>query len=60
MIECPRHLFPFARRILADCTRDGGYPPLMLDPIDFVALYQQSVAKQSNGDGPAEPEPDSA
>ena len=62
MIECPRLLFPFARRILADCTSDGGYPPLMLDPIDFVALYQQSVAKQSDGDGQAkpEPEPDSA
>lgn len=66
MIECPRLLFPFARRILADCTRDGGYPPLMLDPIDFVALYQQSVAKQGNGDGDGqakpdpEPEPDSA
>ena len=66
MIECPRLLFPFARRILADCTRDGGYPPLMLDPIDFVALYQQSVAKQGNGNGNGQakpepkPEPDSA
>jgi preprotein translocase subunit SecB len=41
-IECPRMLFPFARRVLADCTRDGGFPPLMLEPIDFVALYRQS------------------
>ncbi len=42
LIECPRLLFPFARRVLADCTRDGGFPPLMLEPIDFVALYRQS------------------
>jgi preprotein translocase subunit SecB len=41
MIECPRLLFPFARRIVADATRDGGFPPLMIDPIDFVALYRR-------------------
>lgn len=41
LIECPRLLFPFARRILADVTREGGFPPLMLDPIDFAALYRQ-------------------
>ena len=41
LIECPRQIFPFARRIIADVTRDGGFPPLMLDPIDFVGLYQQ-------------------
>lgn len=40
MIECPRLLFPFARRVIADATRDGGYSPLMLDPIDFNRLYQ--------------------
>jgi preprotein translocase subunit SecB len=45
LIECPRLLFPFARQILADATRNGGFPPLMLDPIDFVALYQQNVAQ---------------
>lgn len=45
LIECPRLLFPFARQILADATRNGGYPPLMLDPIDFVALYQQNAAR---------------
>lgn len=45
LIECPRLLFPFARAILADATRNGGYPPLMLDPIDFVALYQQNAAR---------------
>ena len=41
LIECPRLLFPFARRIIADTTRDGGFPPLMLDPIDFVSLYRR-------------------
>ena len=41
LIECPRLLFPFARRIIADATRDGGFPPLLLDPIDFTALYQK-------------------
>lgn len=43
MIECPRLLFPFARQILADCTQQGGFPPLMLDPIDFMALYRQRM-----------------
>ena len=46
LIECPRVLFPFARRIIADVTRDGGFPPLLLDPIDFVALYRQHLARQ--------------
>ncbi len=45
MIECPRLLFPFARRVIADATRDGGFPPLMIDPIDFVALYRRRVAE---------------
>ena len=40
LVECPRLLFPFARNILADVTRDGGFPPVMLSPIDFVALWQ--------------------
>jgi preprotein translocase subunit SecB len=43
LIECPRLLFPFARRIIADASRDGGFPPLLLDPIDFVALYRQRM-----------------
>lgn len=43
VVECPRQIFPFARRIVADVTRDGGFPPLMLDPIDFMALYQQRL-----------------
>ncbi len=45
MIECPRLLFPFARQIIADATRAGGFPPLMIDPIDFVSLYQQHIAR---------------
>jgi preprotein translocase subunit SecB len=40
LVECPRILFPFARNILADITRDGGFPPVLLQPIDFVALWQ--------------------
>jgi preprotein translocase subunit SecB len=40
LIECPRLLFPFARTIVADMTRDGGFPPLMIQPIDFVQLFR--------------------
>lgn len=47
MIECPRMLFPFARSILADATRNGGFPPLLLDPIDFAQLYRQNMAQQA-------------
>ncbi len=43
LIECPRLLFPFARQIIADAVRNGGFPPLYIDPIDFVALYRQRV-----------------
>ena len=39
LIECPQVLFPFARRVVADVTRDGGFPPLMLEPMDFRHLY---------------------
>ena len=46
MIECPRILFPFLRRIVSDVTRDGGYPPLNLDNIDFVALYRQEIMRR--------------
>ncbi|MCB1475353.1 MAG: protein-export chaperone SecB [Rhodobiaceae bacterium] len=46
MIECPRLLFPFARQIIANCTQQGGFPPMMLDPIDFVSLYRQRMAQQ--------------
>ena len=46
LIECPRMLFPFARQILADATRNGGFPPLMLDPIDFTVMYQRRLQQQ--------------
>lgn len=46
MIECPRMLFPFIRRIVSDVTRDGGFPPLGLDTIDFIALYRQNLAQR--------------
>jgi preprotein translocase subunit SecB len=54
MIECPRLLFPFARRIVADVTRDGGFPPLMFDPFDFVTLYRrrQEQAQAEAADQP--------
>lgn len=44
LIECPRLLFPFAREIVATAVRNGGFPPLLLDPIDFVGLYRQRLA----------------
>jgi preprotein translocase subunit SecB len=46
MIECPRLLFPFARAIIADAVRNGGFPPLMIDPVDFASLYRQRLAEQ--------------
>ena len=47
LIESPRLLFPFARNILADVSRNGGFAPLMLDPIDFAALYRENLARQA-------------
>jgi preprotein translocase subunit SecB len=52
LIECPRILFPFARRVVADATRDGGFPPLMLDPIDFVELYRRQAQQAGVAGGP--------
>ncbi|TCZ56759.1 protein-export chaperone SecB [Roseicella aquatilis] len=49
LVECPRLLFPFARNILADVTRDGGFPPVMLAPIDFVALWQSRRGGEQQG-----------
>ena len=50
--EAPRILFPFARRIIADAVRDAGYPPLMLEPLDFNGLYmEQLMAQQEAGQG---------
>jgi preprotein translocase subunit SecB len=51
LIECPRILFPFARRILADVTRDGGFPPLMLDLIDFAQIYRQELERRRAAGG---------
>jgi preprotein translocase subunit SecB len=51
MIDCPFVLFPFARRVIADVTRDGGFPPLMLDPIDFHALFLQNRARAEQPKG---------
>ncbi|UXN65345.1 protein-export chaperone SecB [Phyllobacterium sp. A18/5-2] len=45
-IECPRLLFPFARQIIAEATRNGGFPPLMIDPIDFAQMFQQRMAEE--------------
>lgn len=46
MIECPRLIFPFARQILADAVRNGGFPPLLLQPVDFVEIYRQDLAQR--------------
>ncbi|MEM6463686.1 MAG: protein-export chaperone SecB [Pseudomonadota bacterium] len=45
-IECPRLLFPFARQIVGDATRNGGFPPLMIDPIDFAQMFAQRMAEE--------------
>lgn len=47
LIECPRMLFPFVRRIVSDVTRDGGFPPLNLDTVDFLALYRSELARRA-------------
>jgi preprotein translocase subunit SecB len=51
LIECPRLLFPFARAILANISRDAGFPPIMLGPIDFAQLFQNEVDKQAQAAG---------
>ena len=53
LIECPRFLFPFARRIIADVTAEGGYPPFMLDPIDFAGVYAARKAEEGQQVGHA-------
>ncbi|MTJ84282.1 MAG: protein-export chaperone SecB [Telmatospirillum sp.] len=56
LIECPRLLFPFARNIVADVTREGGFPPMMLQPIDFVTLFRsrmEQMAQQAQTEGNA-------
>jgi preprotein translocase subunit SecB len=54
LIECPRMLFPFVRRIVSDVTRDGGFPPLNIDIIDFVQLYRSELARRQ-AEQPATP-----
>ena len=64
LIECPRILFPFARRIIADISAEGGFPPLRIDPVDFGALYnsqkqraaQAAAAQQQAAPAPTEPQ----
>lgn len=51
LIECPRLLFPFARAIIADATRDGGFSPLMIGPIDFVELFRRQAAQRAAAAG---------
>ncbi|HIJ39015.1 MAG TPA: protein-export chaperone SecB [Rhodospirillaceae bacterium] len=53
LIECPRLLFPFARNIIADMTRDGGFPPVLLQPIDFMTLYRSRMEELAAGQSPA-------
>lgn len=53
LIECPRILFPFVRRIISDMTRDGGFPAFYMDPVDFVALYRQELQRRAQNEAPA-------
>ncbi|QAX31481.1 protein-export chaperone SecB [Leisingera sp. NJS204] len=55
LIECPRMTFPFLRRIVSDVTRDGGFPPLNLDNIDFVAIYRNELARRQTEAATAAP-----
>lgn len=55
LIECPRLLFPFVRRIISDVTRDGGFPPLNIDNVDFLALYRQEIARRQAAQTEAAP-----
>ena len=54
LIECPRMIFPFLRRIVSDITRDGGFPPLNLENIDFLTLYRNEVARRQAEAAPAD------
>jgi preprotein translocase subunit SecB len=58
MIECPRMLFPYLRRIVSDVTRDGGFMPLNLDQIDFVSLYRQELARRAEAQKSEESAPE--
>ncbi|MFK7763331.1 MAG: protein-export chaperone SecB [Roseobacter sp.] len=52
MIECPRMIFPFLRRVVSDITRDGGFPPLNLENIDFLSLYRNEIARRQTSETP--------
>jgi preprotein translocase subunit SecB len=54
-VEAPRQLFPFARAIVAECVRDGGFPPLLIHPVDFMALFQQRAAEEAKAGGQESP-----
>ncbi|WP_323005381.1 protein-export chaperone SecB [Pseudorhodobacter sp.] len=56
LIECPRMLFPFVRRIISDVTRDGGFPALNIDTVDFLALYRAELARRMESQKAAKPE----
>lgn len=56
LIECPRMLFPYVRRIVGDITRDGGFPPLNLENIDFLALYRSELTRRAETETEAETE----
>lgn len=57
LIECPRLLFPFVRRIISDVTRDGGFPALNIDSVDFLALYRQELARRAEAQKAAAAQP---
>ena len=61
LVECPRLIFPFARQVLATITQQGGFPPLMMEPVDFAAIYQQNLKSlqdaQNAPNGGAAPTP---
>ena len=55
LIECPRMLFPYIRRIISDVTRDGGFPPLNIDTVDYLALYRQELARRAQAQAETQP-----
>jgi len=55
MVECPRLIFPFARQVLANVTQQGGFPPLMMEPVDFLAIYRQNLAALAAKQQPGAP-----
>ncbi len=52
LIECPRMIFPFLRRVVSDITRDGGFPPLNLENIDFLSMYRNEIARRQSAEKP--------